>query len=50
MKVTKKATQEQINEILKLGKELNLPSFTMTDLSYERAERIIAETKANWGE
>ena len=46
----KYATQEQINEILRLQKSLGLLPFTMTRLTYERAEKIILEIKANWGE
>lgn len=46
----KKATEEQKNEILRLQKSIGLLPFTMTDLTSDRADRIIKEIKANWGE
>lgn len=50
MKNIKLATQEQINEIVSLQKTIGLTPFTMDGLTFERAERIIKEIKANWGE
>lgn len=45
----KKVTQEQIDEIKKLNKTLNLREQAIPT-SFEQADRIIKEIKANWGE
>lgn len=50
MEKVKYATQEQIQELIRLYSAMNKIPFAMNGLTYENAERIIAKMKLELGE
>ena len=48
-KIRKKPTKEQLAELKSLEQRLRLPPSSPPE-TYEKAERIILEIKASWGE